>query len=140
MFLGLHSIDVNDVGFDWTEWMAPSCFGGGVIIGGRSNSIFVRVRTVGSLVGNDTSRSNRSRAHRKDSRTPYPFSISAYIWRGLERPTAWPNVGFKFHSVLVVHAAHQASLSATDRDYVFNNADYFACLQAEDAEQAGDRR
>ncbi len=69
---------------------------------------------------------------------PYPSLLGAIFLAGIRNVQPRPNVGFKFHSVLVVHAAHQASLSATDRDRwlpLLWAADYFKRAQAEDVEQ-----
>ena len=49
-----------------------------------------------------------------------------------------PAVGFKFHAVLVVNAAHLASLSSPDSDRwlpIFWALDYFKSSQASDVEE-----
>ncbi len=49
-------------------------------------------------------------------------------------------VGFKFHAVLAIHSAHQASQAAPDRDRwlpIFWGLDYFKSSQAEERQKTG---
>ncbi len=69
---------------------------------------------------------------------PYHRLLAAIFLAGIRNVQPRPNVGFKFHTVLVVHAAHQASLAATHRDRwlpLLWSADYFKRAQEEDVRQ-----
>jgi hypothetical protein len=69
---------------------------------------------------------------------PYNQLLAALFLAGIRNVQPRPNVGFKFHSVLVIHAAHQASMAARDRDRwlpLLWSADYFKRAQTEDVRQ-----
>jgi hypothetical protein len=69
---------------------------------------------------------------------PYYRLLASVFLAGIRNVQPRPSVGFKFHTVLVVHAAHQASLAASNRDRwlpLLWAADYFKRAQDEDAKQ-----
>jgi hypothetical protein len=72
------------------------------------------------------------------SGVPYHRLLASVFLAGIRNVQPRPNVGFKFHTVLVVHAAHQASLAASNRDRwlpLLWAADYFKRAQDDDAKQ-----
>lgn len=65
----------------------------------------------------------------------YRELLAALFLAGIRNVQPRPAVGFKFHSVLVVHAAHQASMAATDQQRwlpLLWSIDYFKSAQATD--------
>jgi hypothetical protein len=69
---------------------------------------------------------------------PYYRLLASVFLAGIRNVQPRPSVGFKFHTVLVVHAAHQASLAASNRDRwlpLLWAADYFKRAQDDDAKQ-----
>lgn len=74
------------------------------------------------------------------SGTTYRELLSALFLAGIRNVQPRPAVGFKFHTVLVVHAAHQASMAASDSARwlpLLWSIDYFKSAQASD-EKEGD--
>jgi hypothetical protein len=72
------------------------------------------------------------------SGVPYYHLLASVFLAGIRNVQPRPNVGFKFHTVLVVHAAHQASMAASNRDRwlpLLWAADYFKRAQDDDAKQ-----
>ena len=69
------------------------------------------------------------------SGTSYRELLTALFLAGIRNVQPRPAVGFKFHSVLVVHAAHQASVAALDSQRwmpLLWGIDYFKKAQATD--------
>ncbi len=69
---------------------------------------------------------------------PYYHLLASVFLAGIRNVQPRPSVGFKFHTVLVVHAAHQASLAASNRYRwlpLLWAADYFKRAQDDDAKQ-----
>jgi hypothetical protein len=69
---------------------------------------------------------------------PYYQLLASIFLAGIRNVQPRPSVGFKFHTVLVVHAAHQASLAASNRDRwlpLLWAADYFKRAQEDDSKQ-----
>ncbi len=67
--------------------------------------------------------------------TSYRELLAALFLAGIRNVQPRPAVGFKFHSVLVVHSAHQASVAAADHERWFPllwGIDYFKSAQASD--------
>ena len=65
----------------------------------------------------------------------YRDLLAALLLAGVRNVAPRPNVGFKFHSVLVVNSAHLASLASPDSDRwlpIFWALDYFKNAQAQD--------
>ncbi|MGL4550424.1 MAG: hypothetical protein ACRC33_04490, partial [Gemmataceae bacterium] len=80
-------------------------------------------------------------ADRVRAGTSYQQLLTAVFLAGVRGIQPRP-VGFKFHSVLVIHSAHQASLAASDADRwlpLFWAIDYFKDAQAQNKKQ-GDWR
>ena len=64
--------------------------------------------------------------------------ITALQLAGVRNIQPRPSVGFKFHSVLVVHSAHHASIAGADEHRwlpIFWALDYFKATQADDARE-----
>lgn len=67
--------------------------------------------------------------------TPYTELLAATLLAGIRNVRPRPNVGFKFHCVMVMHAAHQATLAAKDEHRwfpLFWALDYFKRCQDQD--------
>jgi hypothetical protein len=65
----------------------------------------------------------------------YQEVLAALLLAGVRNIQPRPNVGFKFHAVLVVNSAHLASLASPDSDRwlpIFWALDYFKSSQAQD--------
>ena len=74
------------------------------------------------------------------SGTSYREVLAALLLAGVRNVQPRPSVGFKFHSVLVVNAAHLASLSSPDSDRwlpIFWAIDYFKATQLEEQRASG---
>ena len=70
----------------------------------------------------------------------YREVLAGLLLAGVRNVQPRPAVGFKFHSVLVVNAAHLASLSSHDQDRwlpILWALDYFKTTQMEEAQQTG---
>jgi len=70
--------------------------------------------------------------------TSYREILAALLLAGVRNVQPRPAVGFKFHAVLVVNAAHLASLSSPDEDRwlpIFWALDYFKSSQARDVQE-----
>lgn len=70
--------------------------------------------------------------------TSYRELLAALFLAGIRNVQPRPAVGFKFHSVLVVHAAHQASVGAKDSQRwmpLLWGIDYFKRAQATDVSE-----
>jgi hypothetical protein len=70
--------------------------------------------------------------------TSYRELLAALFLAGIRNVQPRPAVGFKFHSVLVVHSAHQASISAADNARwlpLLWAIDYFKSAQATDVKE-----
>ncbi|MCL4202523.1 MAG: hypothetical protein KJ000_08500 [Pirellulaceae bacterium] len=68
----------------------------------------------------------------------YQDILTALQLAGVRNVQPRPSVGFKFHSVLVVHSAHLASLGGADEHRwlpIFWALDYFKATQADDARE-----
>lgn len=71
---------------------------------------------------------------------PYRELVAALLLAGVRNVRPRPSVGHKFHAVLVVNSAHQASLSSPDPDRwlpIFWSLDYFKSSQAEEKRSSG---
>ncbi len=69
--------------------------------------------------------------------TSYQEVLGALLLAGVRNVKPQP-VGFKFHTVLVVHSAHQASMASPDSDRwlpIFWALDYFKSSQAQDVSE-----
>lgn len=67
--------------------------------------------------------------------TTYTELLAATLLAGIRNVQPRPNVGFKFHCVMVIHAAHQATLAARDEHRwfpLFWSMDYFKRCQDQD--------
>ena len=74
----------------------------------------------------------------KQGRLSYREIVAALILAGIRNVQPRPNVGFKFHTVLVVNSAHLASINSPAQDRwlpIFWALDYFKEAQADDARQ-----
>jgi hypothetical protein len=74
-------------------------------------------------------------AARIKSGTTYTELLTATLLAGIRNVQPRPNVGFKFHCVMVMHAAHQATLAAKDEHRwfpLFWSLDYFKRCQDQD--------
>jgi len=74
-------------------------------------------------------------AARIKSGTTYTEILTAILLAGIRNVQPRPNVGFKFHCVMVMHAAHQATLAAKDEHRwfpLFWSLDYFKRCQDQD--------
>lgn len=72
------------------------------------------------------------------SGTSYRELLTALFLAGIRNVQPRPAVGFKFHSVLVVHAAHQAALGANDSQRwmpILWAIDYFKRAQGQDVSE-----
>ena len=70
--------------------------------------------------------------------TTYRELLAALFLAAIRNVQPRPAVGFKFHSVMVVHAAHQASIAATDNARwlpLLWAIDYFKSAQASDVKE-----
>lgn len=70
----------------------------------------------------------------------YRQLLAALFLAGVRNIPPRPNVGFKFHAVLVIHSAHQAALAGPDRDRwlpLFWCLDYFKRAQAQAIREGG---
>ncbi len=70
--------------------------------------------------------------------TSYRELLSALFLAGIRNVQPRPSVGFKFHSVLVVHSAHQAAMAAQDANRwlpMLWAIDYFKSAQATDVKE-----
>lgn len=70
----------------------------------------------------------------------YQEVLAALMLAGVRNVEPRPAVGFKFHSVLVVHSAHLASLASSDEDRwlpIFWALDYFKSTQIEEERKSG---
>lgn len=70
--------------------------------------------------------------------TTYREVLAALFLAGIRNVQSRPNVGFKFHAVLVVNSAHLASLNGPDSERwlpIFWALDYFKSAQAKDVEE-----
>jgi hypothetical protein len=79
-------------------------------------------------------------AYRIRKGTTYREVLAALLLAGVRNVQPRPNVGFKFHAVLVVNSAHLASLSSPDRDRwlpIFWSLDYFKNSQADTQKESG---
>lgn len=68
----------------------------------------------------------------------YQQILTALQLAGVRNVEPRPSVGFKFHSVLVVYSAHQASMGGADQHRwlpIFWALDYFKATQAQDAKE-----
>ena len=68
----------------------------------------------------------------------YRELLAALLLAGVRNVQPRPSVGFKFHAVLVVHSAHLASLSSSDKDRwlpIFWALDEFKSSQARDVRE-----
>ncbi len=68
----------------------------------------------------------------------YRQILTALQLAGVRNVEPRPSVGFKFHSVLVVYSAHQASMGGADQHRwlpIFWALDYFKATQAQDARE-----
>ncbi len=68
----------------------------------------------------------------------YQQILTALQLAGVRNVEPRPSVGFKFHSVLVVYSAHQASIGGADQHRwlpIFWALDYFKATQAQDARE-----
>ncbi|TWU46946.1 hypothetical protein [Rubripirellula reticaptiva] len=68
----------------------------------------------------------------------YQELLAALFLAGIRNVQPRPSVGFKFHSVLVVHSAHQASLAAVDQHRwtpLLWSIDYFKSAQESDVRE-----
>jgi hypothetical protein len=77
-------------------------------------------------------------AGRIQSGTTYPEVLSALLLAGVRNIQPRPNVGFKFHAVLVVNSAHLASQASPDSDRwlpIFWALDYFKEAQERDVQE-----
>lgn len=73
-----------------------------------------------------------------DSGRSYQELLAATFLAGIRNVQPRPSVGFKFHSVLVVHSAHQASLAAVDEHRwtpLLWSIDYFKRAQQSDVRE-----
>lgn len=74
-------------------------------------------------------------AQRIKNGTTYTEVLAATLLAGIRNVQPRPNVGFKFHCVMVMHAAHQATLAAKDEQRwfpLFWSIDYFKRCQDQD--------
>lgn len=74
------------------------------------------------------------------SGTSYREVVAALLLAGVRNVEPRPSVGFKFHAVLAVNAAHQSALSGPDTDRwlpIFWGLDYFKAAQADDQKERG---
>ncbi|MCA9191685.1 MAG: hypothetical protein KDB03_07985 [Planctomycetales bacterium] len=72
--------------------------------------------------------------------TSYQEVLAALFLAGVRNVQPRPAVGFKFHSVLVVHSAHLASMASSNNDRwlpIFWALDYFKATQLEEEKQSG---
>lgn len=70
----------------------------------------------------------------------YREALAGLLLAGVRNVRPRPNVGFKFHAVLVVNAAHQAALAAPDKERwlpLFWALDNFKDAQAKNADESG---
>jgi hypothetical protein len=70
----------------------------------------------------------------------YRDLLAALLLAGVRNVQPRPNVGFKFHAVLVVNSAHLASLASPDSERwlpIFWSLDYFKDSQAATARESG---
>jgi hypothetical protein len=70
----------------------------------------------------------------------YRQLLAGLFLAGIRNIPPRPNVGFKFHAVLVIHSAHQAALAGPDRDRwlpMFWCLDYFKRAQAQAVREGG---
>ncbi len=70
----------------------------------------------------------------------YREVLGGLLLAGVRNVRPRPNVGFKFHAVLVVNAAHQAALAAPDKERwlpLFWALDNFKDAQAKNADESG---
>lgn len=77
----------------------------------------------------------REIATRIRSGTSYAELLAATLLAGIRNVQPRPDVGFKFHCVMVVHAAHQATMAAKDEHRwfpLFWSMDYFKRCQHQD--------
>jgi len=77
----------------------------------------------------------REVAIRIRSGVSYTELLAATLLAGIRNVQPRPNVGFKFHCVMVMHAAHQATLAARDEHRwfpLFWSMDYFKRCQEQD--------
>ena len=68
----------------------------------------------------------------------YQEVLAALLLAGVRNIQPRPNVGFKFHAVLVVNSAHLASLGSPDTDRwlpIFWALDHFKSSQAQDVKE-----
>jgi hypothetical protein len=71
---------------------------------------------------------------------PYRDLLAALLLAGVRNVQPRPNVGFKFHAVLVVNSAHLASLASPDAERwlpIFWALDYFKSAQAANDAESG---
>ncbi len=88
----------------------------------------------------ETSRAELFRvvASKIKSGTSYSDLLAATLLAGIRNVQPRPNVGFKFHCVMVIHAAHQATMAAKDEHRwfpLFWSMDYFKRCQDQDREE-----
>lgn len=72
--------------------------------------------------------------------TPYRDVLAALQLAGVRNVQPRPNVGFKFHAVLVVNSAHLASMAGPDRERwlpIFWAIDHFKTAQAQNLKESG---
>src|SRR5207249_564003 len=70
----------------------------------------------------------------------YRETLAALLLAGVRNVQPRPSVGFKFHAVLVVNAAHLAALAGPDRERwlpIFWAIDNFKSAQAQNAKEGG---
>jgi hypothetical protein len=70
----------------------------------------------------------------------YREVLAALMLAGIRNVQPRPQVGFKFHAVLVVHPAHQAAMAGPDRDRwlpLFWALDNFKSAQAQNVKEGG---
>ena len=79
-------------------------------------------------------------ARRVKSGLGYQDVLAALLLAGVRNVQPRPNVGFKFHAVLVVNSAHLASLAGPDRERwlpIFWAIDNFKSAQAQNQKESG---
>jgi hypothetical protein len=79
-------------------------------------------------------------AHRVKAGLGYRDLLAALLLAGVRNVQPRPNVGFKFHAVLVVNSAHLASLAGPDRERwlpIFWAIDNFKSAQAQNLKESG---
>ncbi len=76
----------------------------------------------------------------KQGALSYRDVLAGLFLAGVRNVQPRPNVGFKFHAVLVVYSAHQAAMAGSDQDRwlpLFWSLDYFKSAQAQTLKESG---